>query len=228
MKKLWIAAIIMITFLGCGEDIRFNSPSLQGIKDGVTLWKADFYAADIDNGGLIIEGGNNGEILTLVCTNDNIGTYELGGVFQSEARFVDAQGITYSTLNNPDESVSLYPSEGQIVINSFDQTDNSVSGTYRFNAYSNNGLQSVNFIEGEFYRIPLSGGIDVEGGGVSCNEAITNVATAAEAFANTDSTQPDYSDICNAYKTALEVQIISCGDPVGAAQAIIDFLGDCN
>lgn len=51
------------------------------------------------------------------------------------------------------------------------------------------------------------------------------VATAeAEAAYNADSTN---SDLCNAYKTALETQILVCGDSNGNLQAIIDGLGDC-
>lgn len=227
MKKFWPSLFIVMFLLSC-DDVQFNNPALQGIKDGTELWRATYSAADIDAGGLVVQGGNNSEVLSLVTTRDNVGTYLLGGNYQSEARFEDANGVIYSTLNPPDSTVSVYPADGQIVIVDFENSTNTVSGTFRFNAYTPDGLQTVNFIEGEFYQIKLTGGLLVLGGGTSCQDAVANVAEAEAAFQATDSSMPDYTDLCNAYKDALTVQIFSCGDSTGTLQGIIDSLGDCN
>jgi len=228
MKKLWISAFLLISVFGCQNDIQFNMPSLQGIKDGVELWRATFSAADIDAGGLVVQGGYNSEVLSLVTTRDNVGTYLLGGNYQSEARFEDAQGIVYSTLNPPDPSVSVYPADGEIVIVDFENSTNTVTGTFKFNAFTADGLRSVNFIEGEFYQIRLTGGLLVLGGGTSCQDALAGVADAEAAFNATDITMPNYEALCNAYKDALGIQIYSCGDSTGTLLAIVDSLGDCN
>ncbi len=228
MKKLWMAVISVFLLSGCQEDLQDNTPALEGIKDGVTLWRAISPVADIDAGALIVQGNNNSEVLTLVATNDNVGTYFLGGNFQAEARFVDAQGVTYSTLNPPDPSVSIYSADGEIVIEDFENSTNTVTGTFKFNAFTADGLRSVNFIEGVFYQIPLTGGIVVIGGGTSCQNAQIAVTAAAADFAATDMTMPNYTSLCDAYKNALTVQIFSCGDSSGALQALIDSLGDCS
>ncbi|MBT8271969.1 MAG: hypothetical protein KJO25_07990 [Bacteroidia bacterium] len=227
MKKLWYSLFIL-TFLSSCDDVQFNNPALQGIKDGNELWRATYSAADIDAGGLVVQGGNNSEVLSLVTTRDNVGTYLLGGNYQSEARFEDAEGNVFSTLNPPDPSISVYPADGEIVIVDFENSTNTVSGTFKFNAYTADGLQTVNFIEGEFYQIKLTGGLLVLGGGTSCQDAVANVADAEAAFQGTDSSMPNYTDLCNAYKDALTVQIFSCGDSTGTLQSIIDSLGDCN
>ncbi|NNK88289.1 MAG: hypothetical protein HKO90_08400 [Flavobacteriaceae bacterium] len=227
MKKLWYSLFIL-TFLSSCDDVQFNNPALQGIKDGNELWRATYSAADIDAGGLVVQGGNNSEVLSLVTTRDNVGTYLLGGNYQSEARFEDAEGNVFSTLNPPDPSISVYPADGEIVIVDFENSTNTVSGTFKFNAYTADGLQTVNFIEGEFYQIKLTGGLLVLGGGTSCQDAVANVADAEAAFQGTDSSMPNYTDLCNAYKDALAVQIFSCGDSTGTLQSIIDSLGDCN
>lgn len=57
----------------------------------------------------------------------------------------------------------------------------------------------------------------------SCDETIANT-TVAENEYNNDTTN---TVLCNAYKTALQSQISSCGDADGSIQAIIDEL-NCN
>lgn len=59
----------------------------------------------------------------------------------------------------------------------------------------------------------------------NCETAASASAEAAIEFG--DATDENYTDLCAAYKTALEAQIDACGDPNGELQAIIDDLGDC-
>lgn len=58
-----------------------------------------------------------------------------------------------------------------------------------------------------------------------CDSAIEAVDAAQSAFSN--STDENYTNLCNAYKAALENQILQCGDESGDIQTIIDDLGDC-
>lgn len=59
----------------------------------------------------------------------------------------------------------------------------------------------------------------------NCETAASVSAEAAIEFGN--ATDENYTDLCAAYKTALEAQIDACGDPNGELQAMIDDLGDC-
>lgn len=61
---------------------------------------------------------------------------------------------------------------------------------------------------------------------VLCQEATVNVSESALAFLNVES--DNYNEICSAFRTALESQILACGDENGAIQQIIDQLGDCS
>lgn len=71
---------------------------------------------------------------------------------------------------------------------------------------------------------PLEGDFVAEAE-AACQEAALNTAEAALAFLGAgDAT---YTEICNAYKTAIEAQIIACGDEDGSLLAIIEDLGDC-
>lgn len=69
--------------------------------------------------------------------------------------------------------------------------------------------------------------LDNQDTNTSCEQASLNTAAAALAFINQFEDGGDYTELCNAYKEALEDQIEACGDPDGAIQQAIDALGDC-
>ena len=70
---------------------------------------------------------------------------------------------------------------------------------------------------------PLEGDFVVDNGN-SCSEANNEVQLAKANF--NDAMQLNYSELCNAYKLALQNKLIICGeDPT--VQDIIDSLGDC-
>jgi hypothetical protein len=217
MKQLWVFAIFGLFLFSC-EDLQDNDPALQGIKNGNELWRADYFSADIDFGGFLIEGSNSIETVQLVTSNDVRGTFTLGGESANVAIFRDANGVVYSTANAPDPSVSIYPTDGQIIVEDIINTDpKTLKGTFWFNAYTADGL-----------NVPLLGGLVVIDNGSSCLQATQQVAIALSAFNATDSSMPEYPGICNTYKDALNAQIASCGDSSGALQALVDSLGDCN
>ena len=151
--------MVVFTMLSCSDEIRFNSPAMQGNKQG-ELWRADFYAADIDNGGFVIEGRNSGEKIQLITTSDSRGTFSLGLDSNNVAIFVDIDGTIYSTKNAPDSSIGSYPTSGEIIVEDIDNDDpKNVYGTFWFYAYTSDGLKVINFNKGVFYKVPLTGGL---------------------------------------------------------------------
>jgi len=161
MKKLALVFVTVLLIFSCGDEVEFNSPALQGNYDG-NLWRASSFSADIDFGGFLIQGSNNVEVLQLITEDDTAGTYTLGGDSPNVAIFKDANGVVYSTANSPDPSISIYPSDGQITIpDVINSTPNLIVGTFWFNAYTEDGLKSVNFNEGILHRVPIVGGLVV-------------------------------------------------------------------
>lgn len=159
MKKTAFILLVFLSVFNCGDHIEFNSPAIQGNKDG-NLWRAQFYAADIDFGGFLIEGRNNSGTLQLVTLNDTRGTFELGGQSGNVAIFKDIDGTVYSTANAPDPSLSLYPAEGQIIVEDINNANpKAIRGTFWFHAYTADGLRTLNFNEGVFYNVSLLGGL---------------------------------------------------------------------
>ncbi|WP_152975530.1 DUF6252 family protein [Lacinutrix himadriensis] len=225
MKKVFLFVVTALLMVSCGEELEFNTPALQGKKDG-TLWRADYYSAEINSSGqLIISGGRGSEIVTLRM-GAAVGTYVLGEGSSSEAGFTSVQDIAYSTNNAPSEIIQIYPADGEIVIENYSASGSKVSGTFWFNAFSASGLNKVNYSQGVFYEVPVSGGGTGGAVVVSCDDAAAATGAALAIYNATDNTSSDYPAACNAYKSALMQQIISCGDDTNTLQDIIDGL-DC-
>ena len=154
MKKSFLFIIVLFTLVSCQEDVRFNNPSFQGIKDNV-FWRAIVSTATLGaNGSLIIKGYSGNEIITLKTTSTAKGTYLLGTSDSKTAVYVltDANGtLTFAT--------GLGKGDGQIVITEYDIINNTVSGTFKFNAENsyNNPLAGslLNFQQGVFYKVPI-------------------------------------------------------------------------
>ena len=168
--------------------------------------------------------------LFLLKTDNTIeGTYELGNTVSS-AVYQNDFGVVYTTNNIPNPEVQIYPSEGQIVITEFNLIERTVSGTFTFNGFDSTGFASENFNRGYFYNVPILNiavvnPIDVD---LACQNATAVALTTETNLGNVDPAGVQYTDFCNAYKTALQVKKASCGDTDGAIQALIDGLGDCS
>lgn len=146
MKRIIALIIISFVAFSCSNNIEFNTPAFQGLKD-YGKWKAEkFQAAISDSGELKIIAISTTESITILLQDFNEGTYSLGASSNNSISFDDRNFISFSTLNNGD---------GAIVIEEFDSTNLTISGTFKFNAYSSNG-EIVNFIKGVFHKIPIA------------------------------------------------------------------------
>lgn len=224
MKRLLILLLTVLFVWSCSDEIKFNSPSVQGKKDG-QFWRAASYDARFNDGGrIVITGIGGGETVKFTVPNLELGAKYLGRGSSSKAEFEDLNGVLYSTNSLPDPSFQLYPPDGEIDITQV--TSTSVSGTFWFNAFSQSGLQTVNFSQGVLFDVPLS---NLGGGLMSCDDAVAEAQAAEEVFNNTEIGSPGYTEACQNYKEALTQQIATCGG--GGAnsplQIIINDLGDC-
>jgi hypothetical protein len=164
MKKQVLFMIMLFSLVSCTEDVKFNNPSFQGVKDNV-FWRAvDSKASKSANGSLIIEAYSGNEVITLitpfppntVSQEDQYSyiTYFLGTSASKTATYV---------LTNSDDTITFSTGngigEGQIVITDYDEANKTVSGTFRFNAENiyNNPLAGslLNFQQGVFYKVPI-------------------------------------------------------------------------
>lgn len=222
MKKIVILLLTVVSFFSCSNNVEFNNPAMQAKKDG-DVWKAETYRANIDNNGrLRITGSFGYDNLTLLVTSTNLATYELGNTI-SEAVYNDGKGLLFSTNNIPNPDVSVYEPDGKVEIYEYDRDNNYVSGRFNFNAYDITGFKTLNFNQGDFYRVPVTG----EPINNTCNDATVQVNSAETVYTNTGITDPNYTASCTSYKNALLVQIEACGDPSGSLLITVNNLGDC-
>ena len=153
MKKILSLLVLLVAFTSCEEDIRFNNPAVQGLKDN-ELWRASDFKAirGVDN-SLTIEATNGYEILVLKVASTDPGVYSLGQNETNKASFVlSADGIemayqTGANLGDGEIEISNKPSETDLV-------RGFISGKFRFNAIGTGGT-AVNFQEGVFYKVPV-------------------------------------------------------------------------
>jgi hypothetical protein len=155
MKKVFQYLIILSLFISCQEDVKFNTPALQGIKDNV-FWRAiDSKATISATGALEIVGYTSNEKLTLKTTSTTAQVYFLGTSDSKKVVYElnDSSGIVVF-------STGFGLGDGQIVITEYDAVNNTVSGTFKFNAENifDNPLAGpmLNFQQGVFYKVPVS------------------------------------------------------------------------
>jgi hypothetical protein len=155
MKK-WMSLILFLFLLSsCTEDVKFNNPAFQTLKDNV-FWRAQSYKAyTTTTGNLVIEGSLGFEKVILQTASLSQQTYILGQNNISEASYsntLPGQIEEFTTRTNI--------GNGQIVITDYDIENNTVSGTFKFIAINSNKENTektqINFSEGVFYKVPVS------------------------------------------------------------------------
>jgi hypothetical protein len=154
MKKIFLFSVLLLAFVSCSEDVKFNNPSFEGKKDGV-FWRAVDYKATITNSGLVIQAFSSKEVVTLKTISATPQTYPLG-TSSNIASYVFTSANVTTTYTSEDKKVS----EGsEIVIEEYDAVNKTVSGTFKFNVKnldaSSLEVPTVNFQYGRFYKIPV-------------------------------------------------------------------------
>ena len=229
MKKIVLILFTFLTVFSCRDDVQFNNPGFEGLRNGNFLWKASSYEVVIDANGYVTFSGSNGDSsLSLTIPSASVGTYTLGDVNSMRATYND--GIAYATLQDGNANpVSV--SDGLIVIEDINFINKTFTGKFNFNAYNITGTNVVNFSQGIFFKLPLTSG-DFPAVIITCvdtQDASDEALLSHQAtFIDVDIIDKDaFATTCAVYKEALENQRQYCGDISGNLQIIINNLGDC-
>ena len=153
MKKILSLIVLLIAFSSCEEDVKFNNPTVQGLKDD-QLWRAVSYTATrASNGYLTVTASNGFETLTLNAMSTDPGTYELGINETNKASFVFS-----SPEFNSAYQTGAGIGDGELVISDNPVETNVaggyITGNFKFNAVDGTG-DVVNFRDGVFFKIPI-------------------------------------------------------------------------
>ena len=141
--------MIGLLFWSCGDDLQDNTPSIQGIQNGEILWSASGWNVQTNGNLTTITATTNSSTLQLIIPSISTGTYILNSSSNAVATF-EENGVFYSTSNDGTGS-PVYLSDGMIDIESL--ANNSITGTFMFNAFDDSGQLTVNFIDGVVFRI---------------------------------------------------------------------------
>ncbi|MFV8357139.1 DUF6252 family protein [Flavobacterium sp. XS1P32] len=155
MKKYFLITLVFFGLLSCEDDVRFNNPSFQGLKDNV-FWRGVRSKATIaSDGSLLIESLIVNETISLKTAAAEPQTYFLGTSEASKA---------ICTVTGPATGIVTYTTgfgvgQGQIIITEYDAINKTITGTFKFSAENTNRSSqanaTVNFQQGVFYKIPV-------------------------------------------------------------------------
>jgi hypothetical protein len=157
MKKHFLFLIVLFSLFSCQEDVKFNNPSFQGMKDNV-FWRAIQTTARVNSSGsLVIEAYSATEIITLKTNSAAAGTYFIGTTPTTTATYVVTDPLTKESITF---SSGFGVGNGQIVITEYNQVEKTVSGTFKFNLENTFddplAESTLNFQNGFFYKIPVT------------------------------------------------------------------------
>ncbi|MFC0777736.1 DUF6252 family protein [Flavobacterium sp. HJSW_4] len=154
MKKYFYFLSFLLLFVSCEEDIKFNNPAFQTLKDN-TFWRAQVYQAGAEsNGSFIIEGALGLEQISFQLPEPFEKTFVLG--------VDDATKVIYKNRYKGQEaefSTGAGKGNGEIIVTEYNTVENTISGTFKFtavNADSGAEKQTMHFSEGVFYKIPIT------------------------------------------------------------------------
>jgi hypothetical protein len=155
MKK-WMFLLPIILFVtSCTEDIKFNNPAFQTLKDNV-FWRAQNYKAYVPGDGtVIVEGYLGYEKITLTAASFAVGNYVLGIDDISKGYYINDLPEKKSEF-----STGTDQGNGQITITEYNAENKTISGTFKFTAINLNEDDAekpkITFTDGVFYKVPLT------------------------------------------------------------------------
>ncbi len=158
MKKTLYFLLLIFTVASCTDDVKFNNPAFQTLKNNV-FWRAIGYKAHTGTDGItVIEGALGYEKVILQIPSTAVQTYVLGVNDVSIASYsntLPGQQANFSTGTDK--------GTGQIVVTEFNTETNTISGTFKFTALNKDETDAENpkivFTEGVFYKIPIEVGV---------------------------------------------------------------------
>jgi len=163
MKRFALLSLLLLAFTAC-EDTEDNSGIVQGSANE-EFFKTGAVATVFDNGRITINGNTELESLTLRLTGTAVGTYPFGPGSNNAAEFTDLNGQIFTT--------GTAEGNGTAVISEYNTMNNTLTGTFIFNAHTFGILDTLNFQRGVFFQVPVIGGTGDGGVGVGFVQGMT-------------------------------------------------------
>jgi hypothetical protein len=155
MKKYIYLFISVFVLASCTEDVRFNNPAFQALKDNI-FWRAQSYEAQISQDNRVVITGFLGyEKIGFQLPSAEVKTYTIGSDNNTGAFFYNEIGTVPSVY-----IAGVNMGSGQITITEYDIKNKTISGTFNFNALktveNDSEKANISFTEGVFYKVPVT------------------------------------------------------------------------
>ncbi len=167
MRKIALLLLAILPFISC-EDIETNEVALQAKINDRLYMSTEARASTSESGGLIIQGSNIDESLTLTLSNFREGNYVIDNNTSNKAVFSDFYGNTFSTVSG---------GQGTVNISEVDELTQTLSGTFNFSAVLP-GVDTIYVSRGVLYRVPY-GGISIPDTDIESNTFKAKIDGAA-------------------------------------------------
>lgn len=181
MRKFLSLIAASFVMFSCTEDIKFNDPGFQGLRDD-SFWRANDARATITDGKLTINAYTEYEVVTLGTASTNVGKYNLGTTnVNNYASFTynkDNVLLEYATIPTPGPVSNVAITNagtGYTNATSVATTGGSGSGlSVNIETNANGGVTKIILVSrGNGY---IAGDIvTVTGGNLNCKFRVTNV-----------------------------------------------------
>lgn len=149
MKKIILVLTILFTFVSCTNDVTFNNPSFQGMKNGETWRATDARVILNSNGTMTVEAYSQFEIVTFEVSSANIGTRTFGVNTANVATYdVTIDGVTDSY------QTGINVGSGELNITESPSVAGKLSATFKFRGVNADGTEA-GFTNGVIYSIPV-------------------------------------------------------------------------
>ncbi|MGL2987110.1 DUF6252 family protein [Flavobacterium sp. RSSA_27] len=154
MRKVLIVFVLGLLASSCVDDVVFNNPSIQGLKNGVFWRSLQNGATLLQDGSIVIEASTLKEKLSLHLSSTEVKTFVLDNNRADYASFYSRENtpeITYYTANGK--------GTGKISVTEYDTTNRTISGTFKFIIPISTGDATTQkefyFSQGVFYKVPV-------------------------------------------------------------------------
>ena len=144
MKKYILVVLSLLMLYSCSDDVTFNTPAFQGIRDTV-FFKANGMRYEQNEAGQVYVYGSLGtQSVQLMLPNYGEGNFRLGPTSAAEAQFTNSNGKLFTTG---------FDGEGEVIVER--AADSIYTGTFKFRAVSPVDTTEVYFSRGLFYKVPF-------------------------------------------------------------------------
>lgn len=145
MKRFILAAFVIVGLSSC-DDVERSETALQANINNSFYKSNDARAIKNEDGSMTIQGFNSDETLTLHLARVAKRTFNIEEGSANYATYENMGGMRYTTQPN---------GTGQIVVSELDEVNNTVSGTFKFEAFLH-GIDTIFVEKGVFFEVPFS------------------------------------------------------------------------